>query len=124
MSLILIVEDNEKNLKLVRDVLQVKGYETVDAGTAEDGLKLARERKPSLILMDIQLPGMSGVDALKALRAEPETAGIPVVAVTASVMQQDRQQIMRAGFDGFIEKPINLRKLLETVQQALAGAKA
>jgi len=124
MSLILIVEDNEKNLKLLRDVLQVKGYETVDAGTAEDGLRLARERKPKLILMDIQLPGMSGVDALKALRAEPETAGIPVVAVTASVMQQDRQQIMRAGFDGFIEKPISLRKLLETVQQALAGAKA
>ena len=124
MSLILIVEDNEKNLKLVRDVLQVKGYETVDAGTAEDGLKLARARKPSLILMDIQLPGMSGVDALKALRADPETAGIPVVAVTASVMQQDRQQIMRAGFNGFIEKPINLRGLLDTVQQALQGAKA
>jgi len=124
MSLILIVEDNEKNLKLVRDVLQVKGYETVDAGTAEEGLKLARERKPGLILMDIQLPGMSGVDALKALRAEPQTASIPVVAVTASVMQQDRQQIIRAGFDGFIEKPINLRKLLDTVQQALAGAKA
>jgi len=124
MSLILIVEDNEKNLKLVRDVLQVKGYETVDAGTAEDGLKLARERKPSLILMDIQLPGMSGIDALKALRADPETAGIPIVAVTASVMQQDRQQIMRAGFDGFVEKPINLRKFLDTVQQALAGAKA
>jgi two-component system cell cycle response regulator DivK len=124
MSLILIVEDNEKNLKLVRDVLQVKGYETVDAGTAEDGLKLARARKPSLILMDIQLPGMSGVDALKALRTDPETAGIPVVAVTASVMQQDRQQIMRAGFNGFIEKPINLRGLLDTVQQALQGAKA
>ncbi len=124
MSLILIVEDNEKNLKLVRDVLQVKGYETIDAGTAEDGLKLALERKPNLILMDIQLPGMSGVDALKALRAEPETAGMPVIAVTASVMQQDRQQIMRAGFDGFIEKPINLRKLLDTVQQALAGARA
>jgi two-component system, cell cycle response regulator DivK len=124
MSLILIVEDNEKNLKLVRDVLQVKGYETVDAGTAEDGLKLARARKPSLILMDIQLPGMSGVDALKALRADPETAGIPVVAVTASVMQQDRQQIMRAGFNGFIEKPINLRGLLDTVQQALQGATA
>ena len=124
MSLILIVEDNEKNLKLVRDVLQVKGYETIDAGTAEDGLKLARERKPGLILMDIQLPGMSGVDALKALRAEPETAGIPVIAVTASVMQQDRQQIMRAGFDGFIEKPISLRTLVDSVAKVLAGAKA
>lgn len=124
MSLILIVEDNEKNLKLVRDVLQVKGYETLDAGTAEDGLRIARERVPNLILMDIQLPGMNGIEALKALRAEPVTAGIPVVAVTASVMQQDRQQVLRAGFDGFIEKPINLRGLLDTVQQALQGAKA
>lgn len=124
MSLILIVEDNEKNLKLVRDVLQVKGYETLEAGTAEEGIQLARERAPDLILMDIQLPGMNGIEALKALRAEPVTAGIPVVAVTASVMQQDRQQIMRAGFDGFIEKPINLRGLLDTVQQALQGAKA
>ena len=124
MSLILIVEDNEKNLKLVRDVLQVKGYETLEAGTAEDGLKLARARKPDLILMDIQLPGMSGIEALKALRAEPATAAIPVVAITASVMQQDRQQIMSAGFDGFIEKPINLRGLLDNVQQAVKGRKA
>ena len=124
MSLILIVEDNEKNLKLVRDVLQVKGYSTLEAGTAEDGLKLARERKPALILMDIQLPGMSGIEALKALRAAPATAAIPVVAITASVMQQDRQQIMGAGFDGFIEKPVNLRNLLDTVQQALRTEKA
>ncbi|MGH8648518.1 MAG: response regulator [Burkholderiales bacterium] len=124
MSLILIVEDNEKNLKLVRDVLQVKGYDTIEAGTAEDGLKLARARKPDLILMDIQLPGMSGIDALKALRADPATAAIPVVAITASVMQQDRQQIMGAGFDGFIEKPVNLRGLLDTVQRALRREKA
>src|SRR3989304_2600709 len=98
MSLILIVEDNEKNLKLVRDVLQVKGYETLEAGTAEEGLKIARERKPALILMDIQLPGMSGIEALKALGAAPATAGIPGGAITDSVMQQDRQQIMNAGF--------------------------
>jgi len=124
MSLILIVEDNEKNLKLVRDVLQVKGYETLEAGTAEKGLKLARARTPDLILMDIQLPGMNGIDALKALRAEPATAAIPVVAITASVMQQDRQEIMRAGFNGFIEKPINLRVFLDTVQRALKGGKA
>jgi two-component system cell cycle response regulator DivK len=124
MSLILIVEDNEKNLKLVRDVLQVKGYETVEAGTAEDGIKLARERKPALVLMDIQLPGMNGIDALKALRADQQTAAIPVVAITASVMQQDRQQIMKAGFDGFIEKPVNLKNLLETVQQGVKGKQA
>lgn len=119
MSLILIVEDNAKNLKLVRDVLQVKGYETLDAGTAEEGLQLARERAPNLILMDIQLPGMTGIDALRALRAEPETAGIPVIAITASVMQQDRKVIMRAGFDGFIEKPFNLRNFIDTVQKTL-----
>jgi two-component system, cell cycle response regulator DivK len=124
MSVILIVEDNEKNLKLVRDVLQVKGYETLEAGTAEDGLKIAREKKPALILMDIQLPGMNGIEALKALRAAPATAKIPVIAITASVMQQDRQQIMSAGFDGFIEKPVNLRGLLETVQRSLRTEKA
>jgi two-component system cell cycle response regulator DivK len=124
MSVILIVEDNEKNLKLVRDVLQVKGYETLEAGTAEEGLKIARERKPALILMDIQLPGMSGIEALKALRAAPATAAIPVVAITASVMQQDRQQIMNAGFNGFIEKPINLRNFLETVQKAMKAGTA
>jgi len=124
MSLILIVEDNEKNLKLVRDVLQVKGYATLDAGTAEDGLKIARARLPDLILMDIQLPGMSGIDALKALRAAPATAGIPVIAITASVMQQDRQQIMSAGFNGFIEKPINLRNFLDTVQRAMKARTA
>ena len=124
MSLILIVEDNEKNLKLVRDVLQVKGYETLEAGTAEEGLKIARERKPALILMDIQLPGMSGIEALKALRAAPATAAIPVVAITASVMQQDRQQIISAGFNGFIEKPINLRVFLDTVQKTMKAGTA
>lgn len=124
MSLILIVEDNDKNLKLVRDVLQVKGYETCEAGTAEDGLKLARERKPDLVLMDIQLPGMDGIAALKALRAAPGTATLPVVAITASVMQQDRQEIMRAGFDGFIEKPISLGGLLDAVQKAMHSAKS
>jgi len=124
MSLILIVEDNEKNLKLVRDVLQVKGYETLEAGTAEEGLKIARARTPDLILMDIQLPGMSGIEALKALRADRATAGIPVIAITASVMQQDRQEIMKAGFDGFIEKPINLRGLLDAVQKSIQAGKA
>jgi len=119
MSLVLIVEDNEKNLKLVRDVLQVKGYETVEARTAEDGLKIARERIPALVLMDIQLPGMNGIDALNALRANAATAAIPVVAITASVMQHDRQQIVGAGFDGFVEKPVNLKNLLDTVQHAV-----
>jgi two-component system cell cycle response regulator DivK len=124
MSLILIVEDNEKNLKLVRDVLQAKGYRTLEAATAEDGLRMARGQTPDLVLMDIQLPGMGGIEALRALRAEPATAALPVVAITASVMQQDRQQIMSAGFDGFIEKPINLRGLLDTVRDAMLPRKA
>jgi len=120
MSLVLIVEDNERNLKLVRDVLQVKGYSTIEAGTAEDGIRLASERKPDLILMDIQLPGMNGIDALKALRADASTAAIPVIAVTASVMQQDRTLITEAGFDGYIGKPINIKEFLQSVQAALA----
>jgi len=116
MSLVLIVEDNEKNLKLVRDVLQVKGYSTIEAGTGEDGIRLARESQPDLILMDIQLPGINGIEALKILRADPSTAAIPAIAVTASVMQQDRNQITEAGFDGYIGKPINLKEFLEAVR--------
>ena len=121
MSTILIVEDNEKNMKLVRDVLQVKGYRTLEAGTAEDGIRLAIEHKPDLVLMDIQLPGMNGIDALGVLRKDATTAGIPVIAVTASVMQQDRKLITEAGFDGYIGKPINLKEFLSTVQQMLRG---
>ena len=121
MSLVLIVEDNDKNLKLVRDVLQAKGYETVEATCAEDGLVLARERHPQLVLMDIQLPGMNGIEALRVLRAEPGTSAIPVAAVTASVMQQDRRHITEAGFDAYIAKPINLKEFLATVEALLAG---
>jgi two-component system cell cycle response regulator DivK len=119
LSLILIVEDNDKNLKLVRDVLQVKGYATIEAGTAEGGIALARERKPDLILMDIQLPGMNGIDAIGVLRADPGTAAIPVVAVTASVMPQDRNKITEAGFNAYVGKPINLKDFLDTVRNML-----
>jgi two-component system cell cycle response regulator DivK len=119
MSLILIVEDNDKNLKLVRDVLQVKGYTTIEAGTAEDGIVLARERKPDLILMDIQLPGMNGIEAIGVLRADSATAAIPVVAVTASVMPQDRNKITEAGFNAYVGKPINLKEFLDTVRNML-----
>ena len=119
MSLILIVEDNEKNMKLVRDVLQAKGYATIEAVTGEDGIRLAAERKPDLILMDIQLPGINGIEALRALRANPQTAAIPAVAVTASVMQQDRKQITEAGFEGYLGKPLNLKEFLETVRAML-----
>jgi two-component system cell cycle response regulator DivK len=123
MSLILIVEDNEKNLKLVRDVLRVKGYATIEATTAEDGIALANEHIPALILMDIQLPGMNGIDALRVLRADPATAGIPVIAVTASVMQQDRNLITDAGFDGYVGKPINLKEFLDAVRVMLEQRK-
>ena len=119
MSLILIIEDNEKNLKLVRDLLQAKGYATLEARTAEEGIPLALEHRPDLILMDIQLPGMSGTEALKALRDRPLTAGIPAIAVTASAMQRDRNQIMDAGFNEYVGKPINVRAFLETVRRAL-----
>ncbi len=120
MSLVLIVEDNPRNMKLVRDVLQVKGHETLEATTAEDGIVLAVERRPDLVLMDIQLPGMNGIDALRVLRANPATAKIPVIAVTASVMQQDRKVILEAGFDAYLGKPLNLAEFLAAVNAALA----
>ena len=121
MSTILIVEDNEKNMKLARDVLRAKGYDTLEAVTGEDGVRLAKEKAPDLVLMDIQLPGISGIEAFKQIRGDPDTAGIPVVAVTASVTPTDRGQITAAGFDAFVSKPINLREFLETVKR-LAGA--
>ena len=119
MSLILIVEDNEKNMKLVRDVLQVKGYQTLEAATAEDGIALAQAHSPDLVLMDIQLPGMNGIEALGVLRENPATAHIPVIAVTASVMQQDRKLITEAGFDAYIGKPINLKEFLLAVREMI-----
>jgi two-component system, cell cycle response regulator DivK len=120
-ELILIVEDNEKNRKLVRDVLQWKGYRTIEAETAEIGLALAREASPVLILMDIQLPGMNGIDALAELRADAATRSIPVVAVTASAMMQDRQRILAAGFDAYQSKPIDVRGFLELVSTLVAA---
>lgn len=114
-ELILIVEDNEKNLKLVRDLLQVKGYQTLEAGTAERGLELARSHPPHLILMDIQLPGMDGVTALSQLRADPRTATIPVIALTAFAMKEDQERFQAAGFDSYLTKPIQVRELLEVV---------
>lgn len=124
MSLVLIIEDNDRNLELVRDILQAKGYRTLEAGTAEDGLEIARGQAPDLILMDIQLPGMSGIEALKVLRNDPATAALSVVAITASVMKSDRDQIMRAGFDGFVEKPITVRSFLKVVEGVLQARTA
>ena len=118
-ELILVVEDNDKNRKLVRDVLTATGYRLVEAATGEDGVRLAREHRPNLILMDIQLPGIDGMEALRRLRADEATRPIPVIAVTASAMTHDRQKIMAAGFDGYQSKPISVRPFLEAVRQML-----
>ena len=117
MSLILIVEDNEKNMKLVRDVLQHKGYETVEAMTGLEGVRLAIERKPDIILMDIQLPDIDGITALGRIRADPATERIPVLAVSASVMPDEQQRIVASGFDAYITKPINVKNFVETVDK-------
>lgn len=123
-ALVLIVEDNDRNLKLVRDVLRFHGFRTLEAGTAEDGIALAREHRPDLVLMDIQLPGMDGISALRALRADVATARIPVVAVTASVMKEDRERFDAAGFDGLILKPVDVKTLAEQVRGFLPTARA
>jgi two-component system cell cycle response regulator DivK len=119
-ELILVVEDNEKNRKLVRDVLTFKGYSIVEADNGEDGVRLAGERLPKLILMDIQLPGIDGIEALRRIRANESTRAIPIIAVTASAMDRDRQQIMAAGFDGYQSKPLNVREFLAAVEAILA----
>src|SRR5579864_3633978 len=113
---ILVVEDNDKNLKLVRDLLQLRGYRVLEARTAEQGLRLAAERTPGIVLMDIQLPDLDGVSALKRLRADPVTAAVPVVALTAFAMKDDRERFLAAGFDGYIPKPIDIRALPDQVR--------
>ena len=118
-ELILIVDDNDKNRKLVRDVLTFKGYEVIESETGEEGVRLAQERCPSLVLMDIRLPGIDGVEALRRLRAEETTRGIPVMAMTASVMSEDRQKIMAAGFDGYQAKPIDVTGFVTAVREMI-----
>jgi CheY-like chemotaxis protein len=113
---ILVVEDNERNLKLVRDVLQYAGYDVIAASSGEQGVALARERVPDLVLMDLQLPEMDGAEALRLLRDDPLTREIPVVAVTAFAMKDDRERALDAGFDSYIEKPISVRALPEQVR--------
>jgi two-component system cell cycle response regulator DivK len=116
---ILVVEDNERNLKLLRDVLQYAGYVVRAARTAEDGIALAVSDPPDLVLMDLQLPGIDGVEALRRLRESPRTANIPVVAVTAQAMKQDRERVRQAGFDGYVEKPISVRAFPDQVRRFL-----
>jgi two-component system, cell cycle response regulator DivK len=118
---ILVVEDNERNLKLLRDVLEYAGYDVRVARTAEDGIALAVKEPPHLVLMDLQLPGIDGTEALRRLRDNPRTADIPVVAVTAQAMKQDRERALEAGFNGYIEKPISVRAFPGQVRSFLSG---
>jgi len=118
---ILVVEDNERNLKLVRDVLEYVGYDVRVARTAEDGIALAVKEPPDLVLMDLQLPGIDGMEALRRLRENQRTADIPVVAVTAQAMKQDRERALEAGFNGYIEKPISVRAFPDQVRSFLSS---
>ena len=118
-EVVLVVEDDSKSRKLVRDLLTFKGYQIIEAETGEEGVDLAQERRPSLILMDIRLPGIDGIQALERLRAEVATRGIPVMAMTASVMSGDRQRVLDAGFDAFQSKPIKIKDFVAAVEQLL-----
>ena len=119
---ILVVEDNEKNMKLLRDVLRATGYRTLEASTGGQALLLAATQGPALILMDVRLPDMTGVEALSRLRMDERTAVIPVLAVTAQAMKGDRQRFIEAGFDGYLSKPVDIDELLATVEQHCRGA--
>ncbi len=118
---ILVVEDNAKNMKLFRDVLVATGYRTLEATTGSEAVDMASEHTPDLVLMDIQLPDLDGVQALGRLRADPRTAGIPVLALTAQAMRGDRERFLAAGFDGYLSKPVDVRALIVTVREHCDG---
>jgi two-component system cell cycle response regulator DivK len=124
MKTILIVEDNEKNMKLVRDILRHNGHATIEAPTGGEGVRLASEKKPDLILMDIQLPDIDGIEALRRIREDPALDAVAVIAVSASVMPDDQQKIVTSGFDAFVTKPINLKQFVETVKRFLESGRA
>jgi two-component system cell cycle response regulator DivK len=113
---ILVVEDNEKNMKLFRDVLLASGYRALEATTGGQAVELATTHAPDLVLMDIQLPDIGGVEALGRLRVDERTASVPVVALTAQAMEGDRERFLAAGFDGYLSKPVNVADLLATVK--------
>jgi two-component system cell cycle response regulator DivK len=120
-ELILIVEDNGNNRKLLRDVLQFKGYRTIEAESGEDGVTLATQHKPDLVLMDYQLPGIDGIEAFRRIRNASATAHIPIVAVTASAMPEETKKMKDAGFDGFLTKPINVKGFVQTVADVFSA---
>ena len=123
MSTVLIVEDNEKNMKLVRDILQHQGHTTLQAASGGEGVRMARESVPDLVLMDIQLPDIDGITALREIRTDPALDSVPVLAVSASVMPDEQLKIVTSGFDAFITKPINLKQFRETVAHYLANGR-
>lgn len=118
---VLLVEDNEKNLKLLRDVLRATGYATLEASTGEEAVELAVRGSPALVVMDVQLPGIDGVEALSRLRSDQRTASIPVLALTAQAMHGDRERFLTAGFDGYLSKPVDVVELLRTVAEYCSG---
>jgi two-component system cell cycle response regulator DivK len=119
---ILVVEDNKNNMNLFRDVLRATGYRTLEASTGGQALMLATEHRPALVLMDIRLPDIDGVEALSRLRMDERTASIPVLAVTAQAMKGDRERFKEAGFDGYLSKPVDIDELLTTVERHCGGA--
>jgi len=118
---ILVVEDNARNMALLSDVLQATGYRTLQASTGRQALTLAAQHGPALVLMDIRLPDMDGLEALRSLRSDPRTVSIPVLAVTAQAMKGDRERFLDAGFDGYLSKPIDIDALLAAVRAYIAG---
>jgi two-component system cell cycle response regulator DivK len=118
---VLVVEDNDKNMKLFRDVLEAKGYTPLEATTGERAVELAADQRPDLILMDVQLPGIDGIEALKRIRADERNESVPIVALTAQAMRGDRERFLEAGFDGYISKPVDVLEFVETVQRYCEG---
>ena len=117
MTRVLVVEDNDKNMKLFRDVLQATGHATLEAKTGEEAVDLATEHLPDLVLMDVQLPGIDGVEALRRLRADERTSGLRVVALTAQAMTGDRERFLEVGFDGYISKPVDVPEFIQEVER-------
>jgi two-component system cell cycle response regulator DivK len=120
-ELVLVVEDNEKNMKLFRDVLQATGYSTLEATTGEHAVELALAHTPALVLMDVQLPGIDGVEAFTRLKRDERTASIPVLALTAQAMSGDRERFLAAGFDGYLSKPVDVAELIRVVEEHCRG---
>lgn len=116
MKVVLVVEDDELNLKLVREILEFNGFETLQATNGGEALEMIRTKSPSLVLMDIQMPAMDGIEATKRMKADPTTCDIPVIALTSSAMKGDREAILAAGCDAYMSKPIDIHRFLELIQ--------